>query len=363
MKTIVSVIGIRPDIIRMSEIIKKLDKESWCNHILIHAGQHYDKNLSDVFFDDLRLRLPDYDLELGRKYKTHYEYSANVSVELIKLFDKENIKPDTIIFLGDSNTVLASISLKKEGYHITHIESLMRSNDMRMFEEINRKSCDMVSDLLFYYHDNYKKYFTQESLHCKKMFCIGNTIVEPYNDIISRIYDFSCEKDENFVIVDIHRPENFQNKERMIKIFQILDKLSQNYKIRFLEFKRTLENIKSHKINIDKTWIQPLLGYKDYINLSSRCSFLISDSGSAQEECALLKKVCFVPRDFTERPESYDNMCSVNLNLNRSVEDLVYLISKNTKYMGNDLWLYHYTKTPTSQLIVNHLKEVLNGDS
>src|SRR3990167_2922688 len=249
MLTIVSVIGIRPDIIRMSETIKLLDKQDWCRHILIHAGQHYDKQLSSVFFEDLRLRLPDYDLELGRKYRTHYEYSGNVGTELIKLFEKEKINPDTIIFLGDSNTVLASIPLRKQGYHTTHIEALMRSGDMRMPEEINRKACDSVSDLLFYYHEDYKKYYSEESLTAKHKFCVGNTIVEPFFEFQERNYGYTAGKRENMVVVDIHRPENFTDRERMGKIFEILGKLSKEYTIKLLEFKRTFEYLKQFKIN------------------------------------------------------------------------------------------------------------------
>ena len=150
MKTIVSIVGIRPDFIRMSKIFNLLDKNF--KHILIHTGQHFDKNLSDVFFKELNIRDPDFNLEIGGIGKEHFHQTAELSIKLIELFRKESIKPDLILFLGDSNSVTASIPLKKEGYKIGHIEAGMRSGDKRMLEEINRTVCDHCSDYLFTYH-------------------------------------------------------------------------------------------------------------------------------------------------------------------------------------------------------------------
>jgi UDP-N-acetylglucosamine 2-epimerase (non-hydrolysing) len=137
-KQIIIIASIRPDFIRLAPLIKKLEKEEWVDLKIVVSGQHYDYNLFEVFLKDLNLRKPDFNLELGKKYKTHHELAGMLGSELINLFKKENLKPDTIIFLGDSNGVLASIPLKKEGYNITHIEAGMRSGDMRMKEEINR---------------------------------------------------------------------------------------------------------------------------------------------------------------------------------------------------------------------------------
>jgi UDP-N-acetylglucosamine 2-epimerase (non-hydrolysing) len=174
MKTIVTITGIRPDFIRMSKIFNKLDEADWCNHILIHTGQHYDELLSG---------------ELGTK--------------TIQLFEKESIKPDLILFLGDSNSVLASVPLRKEGYKIGHIEAGMRSYDERMLEEINRKVCDHVSNFLFVYHENYKQKAMREGIAEEKIHVVGNTIVEPLRDIIDTDYRGTKEH----ILMDIHRPE------------------------------------------------------------------------------------------------------------------------------------------------------------
>ena len=155
MKTIITVTGIRPDFIRMSEIFKKLDKNF--NHILIHSGQHYNTLLSDVFFDELEIREPDYNLGIGGPNKEHFHQTSELSIKLIELIREKELNPDLIIFLGDSNSVVSSVALKKEGYRIGHIEAGMRSGDKRMLEEINRTVCDICSDFLFVYHENYKE--------------------------------------------------------------------------------------------------------------------------------------------------------------------------------------------------------------
>ena len=154
-KTIVSITGIRPDFIRMSFVFKELDKTF--NHILIHTGQHFNPNMSEVFFQQLNIRQPDYILDTGKSSSNHYEQLAYLTTELPKLFERHNINPDLILFLGDSNSAGVAFPLKKQGYRIAHIEAGMRSYDKRMLEEINRTVCDHCSDILFVYHDDYKK--------------------------------------------------------------------------------------------------------------------------------------------------------------------------------------------------------------
>ena len=133
-KTVVTITGIRPDFIRMKEVFRKLDNNF--NHIMIHTGQHYDDFLSKIFFQDLDIRSPDYTLTTGINSQNHYEQMSYLSTEIFRLFDREKIKPDLVIFLGDSNSVMVSAVLFKEGYKIGHIEGGMRSYDRRMPEEV-----------------------------------------------------------------------------------------------------------------------------------------------------------------------------------------------------------------------------------
>ena len=174
-KTVMTISGIRPDFIRMSKIFKKLDLNF--NHILVHTGQHYDNLLSGVFFDDLNIREPDFILNTGDSGGTHYHQLGYLSIAIMDLIKTNNLNPDIIIFLGDSNTVCSSLPLRKEGYVIGHIEAGMRSYDKRMLEEINRTVCDHCSHILFVYHDDYKKQLEKENISTN-VHVVGNTIVE-----------------------------------------------------------------------------------------------------------------------------------------------------------------------------------------
>jgi UDP-N-acetylglucosamine 2-epimerase (non-hydrolysing) len=312
MKTVVSIVGIRPDFIRMSKIFKLLDKNF--KHILIHTGQHFDKNLSEVFFDQFNIRTPDFNLCIGSNGKEHFHQTAELSVKVIELFRNENIKPDLILFLGDSNSVVASVPLKKEGYKIGHIEAGMRSGDKRMLEEINRTVCDHCSDLLFVYHKNYKNKLRKENINKHSVYVVGNTINEVCSEFIPEI--FKKSKTNSNILLDIHRPENFKYKERMEWILKYANLCCDKYKkpIKMLGFKRTIENIKKYELNLGQIEVIDLMDYKNYLNFIYNCKFIISDSGTSQEEPAFLNTKVIVPRDFTERPESVENGCSFMLN-------------------------------------------------
>jgi len=352
-KTIVTVTGIRPDFIRMSEIFKRLDKSEWCNHVLIHTGQHYDRLLSDVFFDDLEIRKPDFNLSIGSKGKKHYEQQAELGVKIINLFKIENIEPDIILFLGDSNSVLASVPLRKEGYKIGHIEAGMRSYDERMLEEINRKVCDHVSNFLFVYHNNYKQKAMKEGIAEDKIFVVGNTIVEP----LTKIADLNYRGSKSHILLDIHRPENFNYKHRMKEIINFANFCIENTgtTVKMLEFGRTMEAIKNYGLDLGKIEIIDLMGYKDFIKFMQDSLFIISDSGTAQEEPALLGIPVLVPREFTERSESYFEGCSYKLKLEQqSYNDA---LKWALKPFGGDIdWL---GGVETSYEIARELRELI----
>ena len=326
-KTVVTITGIRPDFIRMSEIFKKLDINF--NHILVHTGQHYDSLLSDVFFDDLNIRQPDYNLGVGGGGKKHYHQQAELGVKIIELFESQNINPDIVLFLGDTNSVLASIPLKKEGYKIGHIEAGMRSYDGRMLEEINRKACDHVSDLLFVYHENYRQKALKENISDDKIFVVGNTIVEVLNSIK---YDIESDTINSHIVLDIHRPENFKYKDRMENILKQANQYSKefNLPVKMLNFGRTLDYINQYELELGSIELVDLMGYKDFIKFNQQSSFIISDSGTAQEEPALLDIPVIVPRDFTERPESVENGNSFMLELKDS-----FCYEKSLKWLDN----------------------------
>ena len=352
-KTVITITGIRPDFIRMSKIFKKLDETF--NHILIHTGQHYDKMLSEVFFDELNIRKPDYNLHIGGYNSKHFEQQSVLTTAIIDLLRGEKIDPDIILFLGDSNSVLAAIPLKKEGYRIGHIEAGMRSYDRRMLEEINRVVCDHCSDLLFVYHEDYKKQALKEGIPKENIHVVGNTIVEVCKPIVDCLVKQPKKYDQ--ILLDIHRPENFKYKNRLTNILDYGNYCSKRYRlpIKMLSFKRTQDYISKFNISIGDIEVVDLMSYKKYLEKVYNSLFIISDSGTAQEEPALLDTLVIVPRDFTERPQSIENNCSFMLNVNKLIEeqDSSFSSIENIERTIKTSWLGEGT---TSNQIINILQ-------
>lgn len=347
-KTVLSVVGIRPDFIRMSQVFKKLDQHF--NHILIHTGQHFDEKLSGVFFDELSIREPDFNLGVGGPGKEHFHQVAEISIKLIELIRDMELDPDLILFLGDSNSVACSVSLKKEGYKIGHIEAGMRSGDRSMLEETNRIVCDHCSDFLFPYHSNYEEKLKREGISGdNRVKVVGNTIVEVCSPILNNL-----EKEEkalNQVILDIHRPENFKIKDRMEWIIDYSRQCGQKYSIpvKMLMFNRTFDAIRNFSISLDGIETVELMGYCEYLYNIYHSKFIISDSGTAQEEPAFFGTRVIVPRDFTERPESMLANCSFLLRESNFQESFDWIDSESKMYVS---WMGDGT---TSDQIVNFL--------
>ena len=347
---VVTITGIRPDFIRMSSTFKALDVNF--THILIHTGQHYDELLSDIFFQDLEIRKPDYVLETGKSSTNHYEQLSYLSSAVPKLLKEKNIKPDLILFLGDSNSAAVSLPLKKDGYKIGHIEAGMRSYDKRMLEELNRTVCDHCSDILFVYHEDYKQQVAAENI-TKNVYVVGNTIIEPlmmFKDTIT-VY----EKRKDMILLDVHRPENFNYLPRLIGIFKFANACSEKYglPVKMLYFKRLNDMIVKYSLDIGKIEMVPLMPYKKYLDTVYHCRFIISDSGTGQEEPAMLGTPVVVPRDFTERPQSVTNNCSIMFkekydDVFQWISDIESGVKKmNTEWLGDG---------KTSERIIEHLK-------
>ncbi len=353
MKKVLTITGIRPDFIRMSSVFKKLDEDPFFDHVLIHTGQHYDKMLSDVFFDDLQIRRPDYNLDIGLKSNNHVEQQSVLGPSIVKLIEDKNLAPDIILFLGDSNSVLASVPLKKEGFKIGHIEAGMRSYDNRMLEEINRKVCDHVSDFLFVYHENYKQKALREGINEESIFVVGNTIVEP----LLSINDWCPQQGPKHITMDIHRPENFNDKRRMLKIVEFANYCisSTGFPVKMLSFPRTVSKIKQFEIDIGRIDLVSLMGYKDFVRHQKNSKFIISDSGTAQEEPALLGIPVVVPRDFTERPESIEHKNSIMFRMYSNFDETIGWAMQEHSEMDTN-WLGDGT---ASSKIVSILKEKL----
>ena len=354
-KCIMTITGIRPDFIRMSAIFKLLDQHF--NHILVHTGQHYDPLLSGVFFEQLEIRQPDFTLETGKNGGTHYHQLSYLSVAIIDLIKNNNLKPDLILFLGDANTASAALPLRKEGYTIGHIEAGMRSYDKRMLEEINRTVCDHCSHLLFVYHQDYLEQLKKENI-IDNVHVVGNTIVEVVKPFIP-----TESRKNNLILLDIHRPENYKYPDRMKNIIKYANDCSQKYQlpVKMLRFFGTCKFLNEFQIDLGSVELVDLMSFKQYILTIYHCPFIISDSGTAQEEPALLGTPVIVPRDFTERPQSIENNCSFMLmveDLNNQNESFEYIsdIQNGKKKIITD-WLGDgQTSQQIIDIIINYLK-------
>ena len=354
-KTIMTVSGIRPDFIRMSAIFKKLDQEF--NHILVHTGQHYDKLLSDVFFDELEIRKPDYTLETGKNGGTHYHQLSYLSTSILELIKNNNLNPDIILFLGDSNTVCASLPLRKEGYKIGHIEAGMRSFDKNMLEEINRTCCDHCSHILFVYHNEYKQFLENENIK-DNVHIVGNTIVEVCKPFIP---NYDVIKRHDMILLDIHRPENFKFKHRLENIINYANECSVNYNlpIKMLKFYGTCKFLQEYNLDLGCIELVELMPYKKYLDTVYHSKFIISDSGTGQEEPALLRTPVIVPRDFTERPQSVQANCSYMLNVNNLSNKDCSFEYLNNVFNGMTMYTEWLGDGNTSDLVIEKLKEYL----
>ena len=357
---IVTITGIRPDFIRMSAIFKALDAEF--NHILIHTGQHYDKSLSETFFKELGIREPDYILDTGKTCTNHYEQLAYLSVNIPKLFADHNIQPDLILFLGDANTAGVAFPLKKQGYRIGHIEAGMRSYDKRMLEELNRTVCDHCSDILFVYHEDYKAQLALENIK-HNVFVVGNTIVEPFMQFKPHVINSQEPKANKLILLDIHRPENFNYPDRLTKIIQFANTCSTKYGllVKMLYFKRMDDKLREQGLDLGAIQMVPLMSFKEYLTTVYHSRFIISDSGTGQEEPALLGTPVIVPRDFTERPQSFAGNCSIQYKCAEDNQDEVFawLADLESGRVKADIsWLGDGT---TSSRVIQHLKEYLAG--
>jgi UDP-N-acetylglucosamine 2-epimerase len=338
----------------MSAIFKKLDNHF--NHILVHTGQHYDELLSGVFFDDLEIRQPDYMLNAGGETNTHYHQLGYLSVAIIDLIEEHDLKPDMILFLGDSNSACAALPLKKEGYRIGHVEAGMRSGDKRMLEEMNRTVCDHCSDILFVYHEDYRTNLTRENI-TGNVHIVGNTIVEvctpllPVGDSLNIL-----------ILVDIHRPENFKSQERMENILTYANKCANTYglPVKMLKFPGTSKSVEEFQLDLGLVEMIDLLSYKKYLLMLHHCKFLISDSGTGQEEPALMQTPVIVPRDYTERPQSMKANASFMLDVNNLSNEKESIVWMEEIFCGkreiDASWL---GDGDTADKIIHHLEIIL----
>jgi len=316
---LITLLGIRPDYIRMHKLINLLDNHnSGFQHVLVHSGQHYDPELFGIFLKELNIRQPDINLGVGLTLKERGVSSHAHQVALLseKVFDLiEGQKPDAVMYLGDTNTVLSSVTVARCGVPVIHLEAGGRSFDWRMPEEKNRAVVDHLSDALYCYLDRYKELLLVEGIAEFRIKVIGNIIVDALNNYASEIDASNILKDldireKNFILITLHREENITNKAILEnKISDILrfakeKKLPVVFpvmpRVAAVAEKYGLNKILNHDLFI-KT--KPL-GFFDFSKLEKTARLIVTDSGTVQEDALIVGVPCVVARRSTERPET-----------------------------------------------------------
>lgn len=363
---IMTVIGTRPEIIRLSLIIKKLDK--FCEHILMHTGQNYDENLNDIFFQDLDLRRPD--IYLGIKRKKFGEQIGKILIESEKQIKR--IKPDAIQILGDTNSGLLSIIANRMGIPVFHLEAGNRCYDSRMPEELNRVIIDHSSKILLTYTERSKQNLLKEGFPIKYIYVSGNPIFEVldhYNQEIessNALKKYKLFKKEYF-FVTMHREENVDNESRLKNLCNALDNIQDRYKIPVVcsLHPRTKDKMNKFGISIQNkniNFLEPM-GLFDFVKLEKNALCVITDSGTVQEECCIFGVKNITIRDTTERPETID--CGSNIltgdNLDYITRSIEMVLNMDTAWEIPREYRDKYVSSKVVKIILGYLWEGLKA--
>jgi UDP-N-acetylglucosamine 2-epimerase (non-hydrolysing) len=330
---ILTVVGTRPEIIRLSRVILKLEETESIEHILVHTGQNYDYELNEVFFKDLGLRKPDYFLNAagGNATTTAGQILINIDPVL------EKIKPDAFLVLGDTNSCLCAIAAKKRKIPIFHMEAGNRCFDQRVPEETNRKIVDHISDINLTYSDIAREYLLKEGISADRIIKTGSPIYEvvhAYADKIdaSKVLDKLELKKGKYFLVSAHREENI-NSENFLKLVDSLNTIAETYKLPIIVSTHPRTRNKINETGVEfNSLIQLLkpLGFHDYNNLQINAKAVLSDSGTISEESSIMNFPALNIRESHERPEAMEeaSVMMVGLNQERIMQGLLILNSQ-----------------------------------
>lgn len=305
---IMTIFGTRPEIIRLSRVFATLDK--YVNHIMVHTGQSYDYEMNQVFFENLKVRKPDYFLEV--KSETLGGQIAKIIERSEEILKKE--MPDAVLILGDTNSALAAIIAKRMKIPIFHMEAGNRSFDENLPEEINRRIVDHISDINLPYSENARLYLIREGIHPGTIFVTGSPMAEIWkaykNDVQkSQILKKLKLKKGKYFVASIHREENVESKESLTKLIDSLNAVAEMYKMPIImsTHPRTAKRFEKYKLKANKlvNFHKPI-GYFDYNNLQLNAFCVLSDSGTILEESSVMGFSAIQTRVSSERPEGFD---------------------------------------------------------
>ncbi|MES2765714.1 MAG: UDP-N-acetylglucosamine 2-epimerase (non-hydrolyzing) [Bacteroidota bacterium] len=316
MKRVVSVVGARPNFMKVAPIDRAFKKYSdKVEHLIVHTGQHYDAKMSDAFFQDLEMPEPAVFLGIGSG--SHADQTAKV----IMGFEKVclDLKPDLVIVVGDVNSTIAcTLTAVKLEIPVAHVEAGLRSGDRKMPEEINRLATDAICDYCFVTEESGMKFLKESHFPEDKTFFVGNTMIDSQHFALAKAEESNVLKEigieaGKYVLVTLHRPSNVDEPEQLQTVLKVLAELSQHRAVVFPVHPRTRKNIESFGLNelLKNVHFIDAQGYIDFLALMKNADFVLTDSGGIQEETTALKIPCITVRTTTERPVT----CEIGTNI------------------------------------------------
>lgn len=352
---VMTVVGTRPEIIRLSAVINKLDKSEAIEHILVHTGQNYDYELNEVFFEDFKLKKPNYFLNSATG--TAIETIGNILINIEKVIDKE--KPDAFLILGDTNSCLTAIAAKRRHIPIFHMEAGNRCFDQRVPEETNRKIVDHIADINLTYSDIAREYLLREGLLPDRVVKTGSPMYEVIKSKLDDINNsnvlnkLNLEKDRYFVI-SAHREENINSERNFMNLVESLNAIADKYNFPVIvsTHPRTRKMIKEKGVKFNRliNLLKPL-GFNDYVKLQIESKVVLSDSGTISEESSILKFKALNLREAHERPEAMEeaSVMMVGLKKERILQGLEIL---ETQEKGTLREVYDYSMPNVSDKVL-----------
>lgn len=317
---VLTVVGTRPEIIRLSRVLAKLDSSAAIDHVLVHTGQNYDYELNQVFFEDLELRKPDYFLNAAGKNAT--TTVGQILINIDPILDKE--QPDAFLVLGDTNSCLCAIPAKKRKIPVFHMEAGNRCFDQRVPEETNRKIVDHVSDVNLTYSDIAREYLLREGLPPDRVIKTGSPMYEVLHHYLPKIQKSSIleqlglEKEQYFV-VSAHREENINTERNFRNLVTVLNRIAERFGMPVIvsTHPRTRNMIKEKSVTFnDLVKLEKPFGLSDYLCLQVNAHAVLSDSGTISEESSILNFPALNIREAHERPEAMEEAAVMMTGLN-----------------------------------------------